>query len=48
MYFSDQTHVCVAKSLRILSFFDSQMRKIPSDEMFRMDMVELEEGYRCR
>jgi L-2,4-diaminobutyrate decarboxylase len=43
-YLSDQTHFCVPKVLRILGFFDNQMRTIPSDAMFRMDMVELEKA----
>jgi L-2,4-diaminobutyrate decarboxylase len=43
-YFSDQTHFCVPKVLRILGLFDGQMRTIPSDAKFRIDMVELEKA----
>ncbi|KAL7929510.1 pyridoxal phosphate-dependent transferase [Trichoderma chlorosporum] len=43
IYFSDQTHFCVPKALRILGFFDYQMRKIPSDKNFYMDVAKLEE-----
>lgn len=44
IYFSDQTHFCVPKALRILGFFDNQMRKIPSDKKFCMDVAKLEEA----
>lgn len=44
IYFSDQTHFCVPKALRILGFFENQMRKIPSDTNFCMDVAKLEEA----
>lgn len=44
IYFSDQTHFCVPKALRILGFFDNQMRRIPSDKNFCMDVAQLEEA----
>jgi L-2,4-diaminobutyrate decarboxylase len=43
IYFSDQAHFCVPKALRILGFFDNQMRQIPSDKNFCMDVAKLEE-----
>ncbi|KAL7924489.1 pyridoxal phosphate-dependent transferase [Trichoderma austrokoningii] len=44
IYYSDQTHFCVPKALRILGFFDNQMRKIPSNHSFCMDVDKLEEA----
>ncbi len=41
-YVSDQTHSSVAKGLRILGFRSDQIRKIPSDKNFRMDVSALE------
>lgn len=41
-YVSDQTHSSVAKGLRILGFRGDQIRKIPSDKNFRMDVSALE------
>jgi glutamate/tyrosine decarboxylase-like PLP-dependent enzyme len=43
-YFSDQSHFAVTRALKIIGLVDSQMRTIPSDSMFRMDMVELEKA----
>jgi aromatic-L-amino-acid/L-tryptophan decarboxylase len=40
-YFSDQTHSSVAKGLRILGFQPHQIRKIPSDEKYRLPMEAL-------
>ncbi|KIM95800.1 hypothetical protein OIDMADRAFT_133695 [Oidiodendron maius Zn] len=41
-YVSDQTHSSVAKGLRILGFAEAQIRKIPTDAFFRMDVPSLE------
>jgi L-2,4-diaminobutyrate decarboxylase len=43
-YMSDQTHFSVAKALRVLGFFDNQIRTIPSDSTFIMDIIELEKA----
>jgi L-2,4-diaminobutyrate decarboxylase len=40
-YVSDQTHGSVAKGLRILGFRNEQIRKVKSDEDFRMDVAAL-------
>jgi L-2,4-diaminobutyrate decarboxylase len=42
-YVSDQTHASVAKGLRILGFRTEQIRKVQSDEHFRMDVAALVE-----
>lgn len=41
IYFSDQTHSSVAKGLKILGFQQFQIRKIPSDQNFRLSVDEL-------
>lgn len=41
IYFSDQTHSSVAKGLKILGFQQFQIRKIPSDERFRLSVEAL-------
>ncbi|MNW35397.1 L-2,4-diaminobutyrate decarboxylase [compost metagenome] len=43
-YVSSQTHSSVTKGLRILGFRTDQIRRIPSDDCFRMDMVALEKA----
>lgn len=45
-YVSDQTHASVAKGLRILGFRNEQIRKVQSDERFRMDVAALIEAVR--
>lgn len=45
-YVSDQTHSSVAKGLHILGFRADQIRKIPSDDQFRMDLTALETAVR--
>jgi len=40
-YVSDQTHSSVAKGMRIIGLGDSQIRTIPSDDGFRMDVAAL-------
>ena len=44
IYVSDQTHLSVAKGLRVLGFIDSQIRKVSSDSSFRMDVRGLKEA----
>ena len=41
VYFSDQTHSSVPKGLKILGFQPYQIRKVPSDEAFRLPMDSL-------
>jgi aromatic-L-amino-acid decarboxylase len=36
VYFSDQTHSCVERALRVLGFRPDQMRRIPCDYQFRL------------
>lgn len=43
-YVSCQTHSSVAKGLRIIGFFASQIRMIPTDAAFCMDMKELQKA----
>ncbi|MBN2910192.1 aminotransferase class V-fold PLP-dependent enzyme [Polycladomyces sp. WAk] len=42
VYFSDQTHSSVERALKILGFRQEQIRRIPSDEAFRLSAPELE------
>jgi len=41
IYYSEQTHSSLAKALRILGFKPENMRKIDSDEQFRIDTTAL-------
>lgn len=41
VYLSDQTHSSVSKGLHIIGFGKEQLRIIPSDKVFRMDMSAL-------
>jgi L-2,4-diaminobutyrate decarboxylase len=43
IYVSEQTHLSVAKGLRVLGFVDSQIRKVPVDSKFRLDVESLGE-----
>ncbi len=43
-YVSEQTHSSVSKGLRIIGFKANQIRKIPTDPMFRMDMPSLKKA----
>ncbi len=45
-YVSNQTHSSVAKGLRIMGFRMDQIRKIPTDSRFRMDVKALEAAIR--
>ncbi|MBL8188194.1 MAG: aminotransferase class I/II-fold pyridoxal phosphate-dependent enzyme, partial [Acidobacteria bacterium] len=44
VYFSDQTHSSLEKALRILGFTRDQIRKLPSDEQFRLEMPQLRQA----
>jgi glutamate/tyrosine decarboxylase-like PLP-dependent enzyme len=41
VYGSDQTHSCIARGMRILGYKPEQLRSIPSDQGFRLDVPEL-------
>lgn len=41
VYFSDQTHSSVERALRLLGFRAGQLRKLPSDAAFRLDVAAL-------
>jgi L-2,4-diaminobutyrate decarboxylase len=43
IYVSEQTHLSVAKGLRVLGFVESQIRKVPVDSKFRLNVQSLEE-----
>jgi aromatic-L-amino-acid decarboxylase len=41
IYFSDQTHSSVQRALHVIGFLREQMRKLPSDENFRLSIQGL-------
>jgi aromatic-L-amino-acid decarboxylase len=41
IYFSDQTHSSVQRALHVIGFLREQMRKLPSDENFRLSVRDL-------
>jgi aromatic-L-amino-acid/L-tryptophan decarboxylase len=41
VYFSDQTHSSVERAFRVAGFLPAQLRKIPSDDQFRLPLDEL-------
>jgi glutamate/tyrosine decarboxylase-like PLP-dependent enzyme len=41
VYYSDQTHSAVDRAFRVAGFLPGQIRKIPSDEQFRLPLAEL-------
>ena len=41
VYFSDQTHSSVERALRVLGFASDQLRRLPSDDAFRLDLEGL-------
>ena len=43
-YVSDQTHSCVAKGLRVIGITQDRIRKIPTDDNFRMITEKLEKA----
>jgi aromatic-L-amino-acid decarboxylase len=47
LYFSDQTHSSVERGLRLLGFSPAQMRKIPSDENFRLPVADVRNAIRA-
>src|SRR5256885_3554450 len=44
VYFSDQTHSSVERALRVIGFAPEQIRKLPSDENFRLSIQRLREA----
>lgn len=44
VYYSDQTHSCVDRALWLLGFSREQMRKLPSDDDYRLNLTELREA----
>jgi aromatic-L-amino-acid/L-tryptophan decarboxylase len=44
VYFSDQTHSSVQRALHVIGFLREQMRKLPSDENFRLSVRDLREA----
>src|SRR2546421_9968362 len=47
IYFSDQTHYSVERALRVIGFAPEQVRKIPSDDRFRLPIEGLRETTRA-
>ena len=41
VYYSDQTHISVERGLKVLGFSQEQMRRISTDDSFRIDTVDL-------
>src|SRR5580658_5288966 len=41
IYYSDQTHSSVDRACRVAGFLPDQIRKIPSDDQFRLPLAEL-------
>ncbi len=46
-YTSDQTHTAVSRALRILGFPEANLRRLPSDAGWRLDMEALEAAVRA-
>jgi len=44
VYFSDQTHSSVQRALHVIGFTREQMRKLPSDDNFRLSIQTLREA----
>ncbi len=44
VYFSDQTHSSVERALRVIGFLPAQLRKLPSDENFRLSIETLRDA----
>jgi len=42
IYYSDQTHSSIERALQVLGFLPHQIRKLPCDEAFRLDLAALE------
>jgi aromatic-L-amino-acid decarboxylase len=47
LYFSEETHYCVAKAARLAGFPRSALRPLPTDERFRLMAGTLEEAIRA-
>ncbi len=47
VYFSDQTHSSVQRALHVIGFLREQMRKLPSDDNFRLPVEDLREAIRA-
>lgn len=47
LYFSDQTHSSVERGLRALGFRDDRMRRIATDEEYRIDLTALANAIRA-
>ena len=43
IYYSDQTHSSIDRALRVIGFFPEQIRRIPSDDEYRLPMEVLAE-----
>jgi glutamate/tyrosine decarboxylase-like PLP-dependent enzyme len=46
IYFSDQTHSSIERALKLLGFARVQMRKLKSDEQYRLPVHELQQAIR--
>jgi aromatic-L-amino-acid decarboxylase len=44
IYFSDQTHSSVERALRVIGFLPEQLRKLPSDDSFRLSIQTLRDA----
>jgi glutamate/tyrosine decarboxylase-like PLP-dependent enzyme len=44
IYFSDQTHSSIERGLKVLGFAREQMRRLPSDEDFRLQLSALQQA----
>ncbi len=44
VYYSDQTHSSIERALRVLGFSRRQLRKVPSDDHFRMPVAALRDA----
>ena len=47
IYMTSDAHHCVDKSLRTAGLSDCKLRRVPMDDVFRMDIVELEKSIRA-
>jgi glutamate/tyrosine decarboxylase-like PLP-dependent enzyme len=47
IYFSDQTHSSIQRALHVVGFLREQMRKLPSDENFRLSVRDLREAIKA-
>ncbi|MGD8518878.1 MAG: aminotransferase class I/II-fold pyridoxal phosphate-dependent enzyme [Anaerolineae bacterium] len=47
VYCSDQTHSSIERGLRVLGFRADQLRTLPSDDAFKLDIMALEQAVRA-